>query len=77
MGRRLNGTHTSAKGVIVHRGPRATIYVCPTCKDKPVEGVSMVTVVRLPKGTGAGRGFGLATGGSAHAKIMRHMREAH
>lgn len=79
MARGRNGTHTSAKGVIVHRGSLATVYCCPhaDCAKRPVEGESMITVRRLPRGSGVGRGFGLATGGSAHAKIMAHMRDKH
>lgn len=63
-------TTKSSYGIAKIRGPMATIYSCPCCPF-------FIKVPRSRPGTGAGRGYGLRTGGAAFSKMCAHVRTEH
>lgn len=56
-------------GVWKTYGPFATVYSCSLCKES--------VIVRRGRNEGAGRGFGLRTGGGAYSRMRAHVRAAH
>lgn len=64
---RGNKSFTVSLGVNIARGPLATVYCCPHCKF----------TVRVGKGHGEGRGYGLRSGSKAFGAVRSHIRDAH
>lgn len=58
----------SLYGIRKMSGPLATIYACPCCPFT-------IRVGRMR--SGAGRGYGLRTGGAAFSQMSAHVRAEH
>ncbi len=59
------------KHVRWQKGPMASVAYCPFCNPpRPF-------LVRVPKGRGMGKGYGLAAGSTARAKVAAHIKELH
>lgn len=50
-----------------YRGPLGSVIACPHC----------LFAVKIPRGRGMGRGYGLASNSQARSKVIAHIKAEH